>query len=76
MLTNNKINDVHASRYIASWLRVGGKLITYRNYDDFKQWLSSLGLDKEEIYHIYNMASCGKMELEKSARLFMEQLNR
>lgn len=68
---NRKIGklDAHVSRYIASWRNMGGKF-----YDDefFKGWLRSEGLTEQETNHVYWMAICGKMELEHSAKPFVE----
>lgn len=62
----------HASRYIASWVRMGGTFNTRnRGYEKFRNWLRTEGLTEEEVQHIYNLASNGKMELEDSAKKFM-----
>lgn len=76
MFTNNKIKDVHETRYIASWLKVGGELNTYQDIDNFRNWLLSLGLTEDEAYHVSNLATCGRIELEASARIFIKNLNR
>ena len=61
--------DARVSRYIASWHNMGGKF-----YADefFKDWLRSEGLTEREVDHVYWMATCGKMELENSAKPFIE----
>lgn len=61
--------DARVSRYIASWQNMGGKF-----YADefFKDWLKSEGLTEREVDHVYWMAICGKMELEHSAKPFVE----
>lgn len=41
---------------------------------DFKNWLRSLGLTDDEVHDIYEMATCGKMELESSAKEFIDNL--
>ena len=60
---------VHFSRYIASWLNVGGKSFG----SDFKQWLKSEGLTDQEIRDITDMATNGKMELEWDASEFLSK---
>lgn len=76
MYKNNKINDVHETRYIVSWLKAGGDLRYGENYDEFREWLKSLELMDEEIDHVVYLASNGKMELETSAKKFIQSLNR
>lgn len=66
---NRIIKGVHASRYIASWVRSGGSL-KYRR-DEFQEWLTSEGLSEEEIKHVDYLAHNGRMELEDSAKKFL-----
>lgn len=76
MFNNNIINTmggVHETRFIASWLRVGGKLQYGKDYDDFREWLESLDLTEDEVEHILNLARVGKVELETSAREFISK---
>jgi hypothetical protein len=73
MFKNNLIGEIHETRFIASWLRAGGQLYYVDDVDDFCKWLSSLGLNEDEVYHIRNMATCGKMELEHNAREFLNK---
>ena len=73
MFTNNLVNDIHETRYIVSWLRAGGSFYYLEDVADFRYWLKSLGLKKEEINHIVDLATVGKMELEKSAAKFMAE---
>lgn len=76
MFNNNIINimeGVHETRFIASWLREGGRLQYGRDYDDFMEWLESLGLSEDEAMHIVNLARNGKLELETSARKFIKR---
>ena len=75
MFENKKIKDVHATRYIASWLKVGGKLGTWKDFGNFEDWLVSEGLSESDIKQITTLATCGRMELESSARRFIKQLN-
>lgn len=76
MFSNNKINDVYETRYIASWLRSGGGLRFGEDYDEFRNWLKTLNLSDDEVDHIMNLAMNGKMELETSAKKFINSLNR
>ena len=72
MFENRQINGyTYATRFIASWVREGGELRTGKDYDDFKEWLRSLGLKEDDVNHIYFLASNGKMELEYRARVFL-----
>lgn len=46
MFTNKLIGDVYATRFIMSWVRMGGKLGKRGDgVDDFRKWLTSLDLD-------------------------------
>lgn len=75
MFKNNLIGDIHETRFIASWLRAGGQLYYVEDVDNFSKWLLSLGLTEDEVYHIINMATCGKIELEHNAREFLSKLD-
>ena len=75
MFENKAINGyTYASRYIMSWVRVGGTL-TKRDTTDFEKWLESLGLSDEDVMYILNLARNGKLELEVSAREFIKNMN-
>lgn len=67
MLENKKHDWIHYSRYIASWRNSGGKWFS----EEFEEWLRSEGLNDEEIHEVVEMAICGKMELEISAKQFI-----
>lgn len=73
MFKNNLIGEIHETRFIASWLRAGGQLYYVEDINDFQGWLLSLGLNEDEAYHVINLATCGKMELEHSAREFLKK---
>lgn len=68
------------SRIIASWHNAGGVIysgcknrITGENWR-FVRWLESLGfLTEEQIREIRHMAEDGKLELEDSAKRFLEE---
>lgn len=62
---------IHASRYIASWYRVGGAIHPLEGHDTFHDWLVSEGLTEDEIAHVIELAMCGKLELQSSARQFL-----
>ena len=75
MFKNNLIGEIHETRFIASWLRAGGELYYVQDVDNFCEWLLSLGLSEDEVYHIRNLATCGKTELEHNAREFISKLD-
>lgn len=63
-------NGIHYSRYIASWKRAGGKI--YRG-GLFERWLREKEqLNDEEISNILLLAENGKLELQGSAKAFIE----
>ena len=69
---DNKIvgdKETYLSRYIASWRNKGGY---FDIGGEFDEWLKSEGLTDEEIENAYNMATCGKLELEVSAMPFIK----
>ena len=73
MFKNTQIKGyTYATRYIASWIKVGGKLQCSKDIDDFEEWLKSLNLDKEDINKIIFLATNGKLELEVSAKKFLK----
>ena len=69
MFENKKThNGIHYSRYIVSWHNSGG-LYYGRN---FVEWLrTTQELTDDEIHDIVEMATCGKLELETSAKMFL-----
>lgn len=62
--------DAHYSRIIASWLRKFQN--PYTNPDLFRDWLKSLGLNEDQVHEIYEMATCGKLEIEARAGRFIK----
>lgn len=70
MFENVLIKNIHATRFIMSWVRKGGELRT--PYGDFNDWLESLGLTEEERDPILRIAGNGRMELEMSAKTFIK----
>ena len=74
-MLENKITEaqwVHYSRYIASWQNSGG---TYFG-EQFAKWLKANGCTEKEVHDIREMATCGKLELEVSARKFVDRLRK
>ena len=71
MLENKLVKGVHSSRYIASWVRSGGRLSKLEGTDDFDGWLKSLGISDKEIDDIRELATCGRLELESSAKNYL-----
>jgi len=69
MFENKTWNGVHYSRYIASWVRVGGNI---KDGDLFRKWLKSIGVPEDITWDIYNLASNGKLELQTSAMKFLK----
>lgn len=74
MLENYLINGVHATRYIASWLNVGGTFHSYEDYDNFRDWLLSLKMKEDDAQNIVELAWMGKFELERNAEDFLKKL--
>ena len=73
MFENNLIRGIHATRYIMSWVRMGGRLRDGKNIDDFQDWLLSIGLTEGEAGEILFIAMNGKLELETSAVRFLSK---
>ena len=74
MFENKKteVQGVHYSRYIASWNNVGG----YYYGEQFKKWLKMNCCTEKEINDICEMATCGKLELEMSAKAYVQIMNK
>ena len=73
MFTNIKVNDIHATRYIASWTRSGGKLYYLDDVEKFYNWLLSTGMTEDEAKQIKFLATNGKLELENSVKEFLNK---
>ena len=73
MFENKAINGyVYATRFIASWIKVGGQLGTGKDIEDFKDWLKSIGeVSEDDIDHIVYLATNGRLELEDHAKRFL-----
>ena len=72
---NKSIRGIYATRFIASWLKMGGMLCTGEDVDNFRSWLLSLGLNSDEVWTIIYLTETGKMELEVNAKAFLKKLN-
>lgn len=65
----DKKNNVHYSRYIASFKEAGGSVRSLL----FKDWLRHLELDDVDVDSIWNLAINGKMELTDDASEFIRE---
>lgn len=75
MFTNHAINGyVYETRFIASWLNVGGQLKTGRDMANFHNWLLKVGVSESDAKHIEFLATNGRLELEVSARDYISKL--
>lgn len=72
---NKSIRGIYATRFIASWTKMGGMLYTEEDLDDFRSWLSWLGLEVDDINTIMFLAITGKLELEVAAKAFLKKHN-
>lgn len=76
MLENKKVfipklgEEVHYSRIIASWRNEGGT-----GREQFIDWLLYWEVPDKTIDDILEMAECGKLELEKSVKDFIQFKN-
>ena len=73
MFENKIYENIHYSRFIASWYIAGGS----NNRGDFVEWLEWLRINekpipKETIDEIAFLFSNGKLELETRAELFIQ----
>lgn len=74
MFENTMINGyIYATRFIASWIRVGGTLNKPGDLTKFVKWLESLGLKEEDIHRIKFLATNGKLELQENAKKFLNE---
>ena len=70
----DKVMDIHYTRIIMSYIRMGGVLSKRSGRSVFNQWLVTLGLDDEDITNILEIATNGKMELESKAYKFLQEV--
>ena len=71
MLENKRLGDVHYSRVIASWMHEYPGHVYFGK--TFKDWLRNLGATEEQVADIYEMATCGRLELECDAKRFIKE---
>ena len=71
---NEPICGIYATRFIASWTKMGGMLCCKKDRDDFHSWLLSLGLNESDTHIIMFLATNGKLELEMNARNFIKNI--
>ena len=78
MFENKVINGyTYATRFIMSWGRSVGTFDMHgAGYDDFRNWLKSLGQKTRDINDIMFLAQNGKLELEVSAKNYITNLSR
>lgn len=67
-------NFTYESRFIASWINVGGSLKTGSDRDNFREWLSSIGIGEDDANDILYLATNGKLEYENSAKQFLNNI--
>ena len=70
------IKGIDASRYIASWIKVGGPI--KKGYSQFVGWLKTLRIDgeslsDEDISKLWRIATNGKLELESMAKAYLKK---
>lgn len=70
------VRNIHASRYVASWMHAGGSTKGGKNRALLRTWLEQLTIDgscltADEVNKIYWYATNGKMELEHNAERFL-----
>lgn len=82
MLENKIVRGIHISRYVASWMKSGGTFTQspLNGRGAFRKWLGTFRIDgvcltEDEKQQICNYADNGKLELETSAKMFLEMRN-
>lgn len=65
--------EVHKSRLIASWYRVGGTITDVCSLSTpFAKFLRSLGINEDDIHDTIQYAMNGKLEVQTLAREFLK----
>lgn len=72
----NKLSSeqVHYSRYIASFIKACSEIGIRFSYGLFYNWLLSLDLPEDEVMAIVMFAFNGRLELEENARKYLTNL--
>ena len=78
MWKNETECGIHVTRFIMSWVRSGGELRYGKDYEDFEEWLNTIKVDgknlsDQDVNHIMDLATNGKMELEYLAKEFLKR---
>ena len=70
-----RFGEVHLSRILASWRRVGGSLPEYGEDDSlFREWCTDeLQLSDEDVKNLVELSCNGKMELEMNADEYLRK---
>lgn len=73
MFENKIFEGIYYTRFIASYVKVRGKI----DPDEFRDWLKSLiingkKLSEDQVWDIYNLATNGKMELETNLKYYLK----
>ena len=76
MFENKMFEGIYYSRFIASYMKVRGKIYG----DEFMDWLKSLiingkSMPEDVIMDICDMAITGKLELETNCKYFFKMKN-
>ncbi len=68
---------VYASRIIASWYKIGGKITDVRwTLSPFAEWCRDMGISDDDIWHCIHLATNGKLELQTLGRQFLREYNK
>lgn len=73
MFENKLFEGIYYSRFVASYVKVRGKI----NPTEFKDWLRSLTINgkkipEDVIFDIYDLGTSGKLELEENLKYYLK----
>lgn len=73
MFENKIFEGIYYSRFVASYVKVRGKI----NPIEFEDWLRSLIINgkkipEDVIFDIYDLGTSGKLELEESLKYYLK----
>ena len=73
MFENKEFEGIYYSRFVASYVKVRGKI----NPIEFKDWLRSLTINgkkipEDVIFDIYDLGTSGKLELETNLKYYLK----